>query len=167
MTQLPTRGMQTTIDHAAAASEAPVMISPRMIHTTTFPTLTPSTVFLCRLGFTTAFYQHAHHHLRTFAQLAPQTNTVSFTSHHEKQRASVDILILNMFFRIYTDNFSGFFAAFLCFPRFSGFSSFDPSVSDSMTVLTPPLLPHLTFLHLFSLVQLAQIHNRCSTPTIQ
>ena len=55
MTQLPTRGMQTTIDHAAAASEAPVMISPRMIHTITFPTLTPSIVFLCRLGFYRGF----------------------------------------------------------------------------------------------------------------
>ena len=84
MTQLPTSGMQTTIDHAAAASEAPVMISPRMIHTITFPTLAPSIVFLCRLGFTTAFYQHAHHHLRTLAQLTPQTNTLSFTSHNEK-----------------------------------------------------------------------------------
>ena len=84
MTPLQTRGMQTTSDQAAAASEAPVMISPRMIHTITFPTHTPSVVFMRRPGFATASYKHVHHHLRTSAQLTPQTNTLGFTSHNEK-----------------------------------------------------------------------------------
>ena len=48
--------------------------------------------------FTTTFQQHAHHHLRTVAQLAPQATTFSFTLHNEKQRASVDSRIFNMLF---------------------------------------------------------------------
>ena len=83
MTPLRTRGMQITSDQAAAASEVPIMIYPRMIHTTTIPTHTPSVVFRLRHSFPTASYQHAHHHLRTSPQHNPQT-TLGFTSHNEK-----------------------------------------------------------------------------------
>ena len=58
MTPLQTRGMQTTSDQAAAASEAHVMISPRMIHTLPFTTRTPFVVFMRRSGF-------CHHLLQT------------------------------------------------------------------------------------------------------
>ena len=80
--------MQITSDQAAAASEVPIMIYPGMIHTTTIPTHTPSVVFMFMHGFATAFYKHAHHHLRTSAQLSPQTNTLGFTLHNEKQCVS-------------------------------------------------------------------------------
>ena len=157
--------MQITIDHAAAAPEAPAMISPRMICTTLFlPSLPPR---FCHVSsvFTTTFQQHAHHHLRTVAQLAPQTTTFSFTLHNEKQRASVDSLIFNMLSgSIQTP--SCIFQVSLCSPRSFEVFSLTP-FSDSMTVLTPPLLPPLTVLHPFSHFQLAQINNRCSTPTIQ
>ena len=85
MTPIQTRGMQTTIDQAAAASEAPFTSSPRMIHPITSPTHTPYVVFMRRPVFTTTFYKHVHHHLRTSAQLTQQTNTLSFTSHNEKR----------------------------------------------------------------------------------
>ena len=151
--------MQITIDHAAAAPEAPAMIPPKMTCTTLLPTLTPS--FFGHVGsvFTTTFQQHAHHHLRAVAQLAPQTTTFSFTLHNEKQRASVDSLIFNMLFAIHTGAFLGFFPVFLCFQRSFEFFSLTP-VSGSMTALTPPLLPQLTVLHLFYHFQLAQINNR-------
>ena len=84
MTPLRTRGMQITSDQAAAASEVPIMIYPGMIHTTTTPSHTLSVVFVFVHGFATAFYKHAHHHLRTSAQLSPQTNTLGFTLHNEK-----------------------------------------------------------------------------------
>ena len=84
MTPLRTRCTQITSDPAAAASEVPIMIYPGMIHTTTFPTHAPSVVFMFMHGFATAFYKHAHHHLRTSAQLSPQTNTLGFTLHNEK-----------------------------------------------------------------------------------
>ena len=88
--------MQITIDHAAAAPEAPAMISPRMICTTPFLPSLPPRFSLVSSVFTTTFQQHTHHHLRTVAQLAPQTTTLSFTLHNEKQRVSVDSLIFNM-----------------------------------------------------------------------
>ena len=56
MTPLRTRGMQTTSDHAAAASEVPTMIYPGMIHTTTTPSHTLFVVFVFVHGFATAFY---------------------------------------------------------------------------------------------------------------
>ena len=85
MTPLRTRGVQITSDQAAAASEVPIMIYPGMIHTTTFPSHTLSVVFMFMHGFATAFYKHAHHHLRTSAQLSPQTNTLGFTLRNEKR----------------------------------------------------------------------------------
>ena len=56
MTPLRTRGMQTTSDQAAAASEVPTMIYPGMIHTTTTPSHTLFVVFVFVHGFATAFY---------------------------------------------------------------------------------------------------------------
>ena len=88
MTPLRTRGMQTTSDQAAAASEVPTMIYPGMIHTTTTPSLSLFVVFVFVHGFCYSLLQHAHHHLRTSAQLSPQTNTLGFTLHNEKQCVS-------------------------------------------------------------------------------
>ena len=87
MTPLRTRGMQITSDQAAAASEVPIMIYPGMIHTTTTPSHTFSVFRVCT-WFCYSLLQHAHHHLRTSAQLSPQTNTLGFTLHNEKQCVS-------------------------------------------------------------------------------
>ena len=106
--------MQITIDHAAAAPEAPAMIPPKMTCTTCYH---PHTLLFwpCYFSFNTTFQQHAHHHLRAVAQLVPQTTTFSFTLHNEKQRASVDSLIFNMLFAPTQAPFWGFSG----FPVFS------------------------------------------------
>ena len=88
------------------------------------PSLTPP--FLpCTFCFTTTFQQHSHHHLRTVAQLAPQTTTFSFTSHNEKQRASVDSLIFNMLYAS-TQASSWVFPVFLFSQRSFEFFSLKP-----------------------------------------
>ena len=111
--------MQITIDHAAAAPEAPAMIPPKMTCTTCYH---PHTLLFwpCCFRFNTTFQQHAHHHLRAVAQLVPQTTTFSFTLRNEKQRAPVDSLIFHMFVRTHTGAFWVF--RFSCV--FGGRSSF-------------------------------------------
>ena len=129
--------MQITSDPAAAASEVPIMIYPGMIHTTTIPPHTLSVVFVFVHGFATAFYKHAHHHLRTSAQLSPQTNTLGFTLHNEKQCVSAASHSLT----IDLDHHGKLFLDFCSIPVFSAVSGFTFSfftlASDRITVLTP------------------------------
>ena len=158
--------MQITIDHAAAAPEAPAMISPRMICTTPFPTLTPSTFLLCRFCF---YHNFPTTRPPSSSDSRPACSADNHVQFHLAQRKTARLSgqsDTQHVVRIHTDAFLGFFR-FSCILRgFSSFFSVKP-FSDSMTVLTPPLLPQLTVLHLFSHFQLAQINNRCSTPTIQ
>ena len=144
MTPLPTRGMQTTSDHAAAASEAPVMISPRMIHTIFFlPSLPPQFSYVglvlpqLSTNIPTIIFGH------WLSLLRRPTRSVSLRT-TKKQRVSVDSQTLTMVLDPHGKLLLSFLRLFCVLSCFPGFSSFGPSVSDSMTVLTPLLLPLLT-----------------------
>ena len=163
--------MQITIDHAAAAPEAPAMISPRMICTTPFPTLTPSTSLPCKFCF---YHNFPTTRPPSSSDSRPACSAANHVQFHLAQRKTARFTgqsDIQHVVRIHADaflSFSVFFNFFLCSPRsFELTSFFFETFSDSMTVVTPPLLPQLTVLHLFSHFQLAQINNRCSTPTIQ
>ena len=160
--------MQITIDHAAAAPEAPAMISPRMSCTTPFPTLTPSTSLPC----TNFVFYHNFPTTRppSSSDSRPVCSAANHVQFHLAQRKTARFSgqsDIQHVVRIHADAFLSF-SVFSCVHRgLSIFRTFFETFSDSMTVVTPPLLPQLTVLHLFSHFQLAQINNRCSTPTIQ
>ena len=156
--------MQITIDHAAAAPEAPAMISPRMICTTLFPTLTP--FWPCRSCFYHNFPTTRPPSSSDSRSACSADNHVQFHLAQRKIARFSGQSDIQYVVRIHTGAFLGFLR-FSCV--LSGLLSFFSSkpFTDSMTVFTPPLLPQLTVLHMFSHFQLAQIHNRCSTPTIQ
>ena len=162
--------MQITIDHAAAAPEAPAMISPRMICTTPFPTLTPSTSLPCKFCF---YHNFPTTRPPSSSDSRPACSAANHVQFHLAQRKTARFSgqsDIQHVVRIHADAFLSF-SVFSVFPVFAAvfrvYEFFFETFSHSMTVVTPPFLPQLTVLHLFSHFQLAQINNRCSTPTIQ
>ena len=156
--------MQITIDHAAAAPEAPAMISPRMICPTFF---LPSLLFWpCRSCFYHNFPTTRPPSSSDGRSACCADNHFQFHLAQRKIARFSGQPDIQYVVRIHTGAFLGLTPVFLCSQRSFEFFSSEP-FADSMTVLTPPLLPQLTVLHLLSHFQLAQINNRCSTPTIQ
>ena len=159
MTQTPTRGMQITIDHAAAAPEAPAMIPPKMTCTTCYH-------LLSFLAMQFRFY-------RNFPITFPPSSSgsrsaCSADSHfqfHFAQRKTARFPGQSHFqydFQHFVRTHTGVFV----FSSFTVCSAvlrvflFDTGFLSSMTALAPPLLPQITVLHRFLHSQLAQINNR-------
>ena len=156
--------MQITIDHAAAAPEAPAMISPRMICPTFFP---PSLLF-DHVG--PVFY---HNFPTTRPPSSSDGRSACCADNHFQFHLAQRKIVrfsgqsdIQYVVRIHTGAFLGLIRFSCALSDLLSFSLRN-RFTDSVTVLTPPLLPHLTVLHLLSHFQLAQINNRCSTPTIQ
>ena len=155
--------MQITIDHAAAAPEAPAMIPPRMICPTFF---LPSILFWpCRSCFYHNFPTTSPPSSSDGRPACCADNHFQFHLAQRKIARFSGQPDIQYVVRIHTGAFLGLLRFSYVLSVLLSFSS-EP-FADSLTVLTPPLLPQLTVLHLLSLSQLAQINNRCPTPTIQ